>query len=474
MRHSTRTTVSISGIALAIALSGCASSRFYDEEPEPDQIVSRIDDLSVRPDWLKESEPFVLDADRVVSLGGAEIPADHRIDAAYRIAENNAQASIAGAIEKKLEFIFQNAEEGTGFDQSQARFIGAEATRMMTSSMRPGKHYWEKVASVTDSGRRLTRYRVFATMEMPQEDFKRAVLDAARRAAGKGGLSADFADKVNRQWDRFTAPQDAPAAAPAVEPVAELVGGESMSSVVRALAVSLLFVPLFQAGARVGAPAWALKDTQRLDGKSFRVVCSGTGPSIGFARQDALDSCKVSAAQQLTTEITVKSMSVTSESQAAYQQEVLNLSQVSGLSCTPRREEIEEGDAEVRLWLLCEFDLAKAHVVRSRGGDRRPDSDFLSAEWGGGRARSSEPGALLSDERKVLTLVVVPRCGNIIVRGRGPARSAPCAQNPVSVILEPGDRELILRADGYLPKTIFLGPDRAARGYAQVLLAPNP
>lgn len=200
-------------IALFLLLSSCAEAPFVPGAPEeaPDRVLSRIDDLDSRPDWLHESEPFVVDSDRVVSLGATEIPSDHRVDAAYRIAENNAQASIAGAIEKKLEFIFQNAEEGTAVDQTQARFIGAEATRLMTSSMRPGRHYWEKVAFTTDSGRRLTKFRVFATVEMPQDDFKRAILDAARRASGRAGLSTEFAQKVNEQWDRFTAPTPQPA-----------------------------------------------------------------------------------------------------------------------------------------------------------------------------------------------------------------------------------------------------------------------
>jgi hypothetical protein len=167
----------------------------------------------------------------------------------------------------------------------------------------------------------------------------------------------------------------------------------------------------------------------------------------------------VSAAQQLTTDLTVKSMSVTSETQAVFQQEVVNQSQVTGLTCTPRREEAEEVDAEVRLWLLCEFDLSKARVVPSRiGGDeRRPDS-------------SPSP---LSDGRKVLTLAVIPGCSDLIVRGAGPARAAPCGGNPVSVVLNPDDREIILRAKDHLPKTIYLGPVRAERGYAQILLQPN-
>jgi hypothetical protein len=222
------------------------------------------------------------------------------------------------------------------------------------------------------------------------------------------------------------------------------------------------FLALIPSAAVAGAPFWAQHDSQRLDGKIFRIVCSGTGPSIGFARQNALDSCKVSAAQQLATDVVVKSVSVTSETQAAFQQEVVNESQVTGLSCTPKREETEETDAEVKLWLLCEFDLSKARIVAARPVDRHPDS-------------ASQLAGILSDERTVLTLAVVPGCTDVIIRGGSPARVVSCGGlNPVSVVLRPDDRELTLRAKDYLPKTLFLGPERAARDYVQVYLEPNP
>jgi hypothetical protein len=173
----------------------------------------------------------------VTALGQTEIPGDHRIDAGYRIAQNNAIAVIAGAIERKVEFIFQNAEEGTSVDATQVRFIGAEASRLVTSAIRPGKHYWEKVATSLDNGRRVTHYLIFATVEMPEEDFKRSIVDALRRHEGKGGISAHFAEKVDKQWERFTAdpqpvltePQVAPVETPAGEakaiPAAPTAGG---------------------------------------------------------------------------------------------------------------------------------------------------------------------------------------------------------------------------------------------------------
>lgn len=173
-------------------------------ELDPDKVLARIDDLSSRPDWLKESEPLRFESGNVISLGSATIPAEDRVESAYRISENNAKASIASAIEQKLEFIFQNAEEGTQIGAEQARFIGAEASSLITSSIRPHKRYWEKVATTQDSGARVTKLKVYSTVTMPEADFKRAIMNAIRKAEGKKGLSKDFGDKVNQHWDKFT------------------------------------------------------------------------------------------------------------------------------------------------------------------------------------------------------------------------------------------------------------------------------
>lgn len=172
-------------------------------EIEPDKVISRIDDLSSRPDWVQESEMFRIEKGVIVSTGMTTIPASDRVEAAYRIAQNNAKAAIAGAIEQRLEFVFQNAEEGTSINASQARYIGAEASNLITSSIKPGKNYWEKVATTQDSGERITQYKVFSTVTMAEDEFKRAIFEAIKKSQGKGGLSKDFAKKVDAHWDKF-------------------------------------------------------------------------------------------------------------------------------------------------------------------------------------------------------------------------------------------------------------------------------
>jgi hypothetical protein len=187
-----------------LVLAGCSSTPSQrNPETEPDKVVARIDNLDERPKYINEAEPFRVENGTVVSTGMTTIPTSDRVEAGYRIAQNSAKGLIAGAVESRLEFIFQNAEEGTSLGATQARYIGAEASTLVTNSIRPGKNYWEKVATTTDSGERITQYKIFSTVNMPESDFKRAILDAIRAAQGKTGLSKNFADKVDAHWNQF-------------------------------------------------------------------------------------------------------------------------------------------------------------------------------------------------------------------------------------------------------------------------------
>ena len=192
------------GVVGLCALTACSSGPTnHTSETQEDRVIARINELSSRPGWLDESKPFQIKSGQVIALGQTTIPGDNRVEAAYRIAENNAKSAIAGAVESRLDFVFQQATEGTGFDSDQARFIGAEASKITSSSLQIQDRYWEKVATTQDSGQRVTQYKVFTSVVMPVAEFKRAILDASRKREGKGGLSADFAKKVDDHWNQF-------------------------------------------------------------------------------------------------------------------------------------------------------------------------------------------------------------------------------------------------------------------------------
>lgn len=194
-------------ILTSFLLISCSTSS-VNPESQKDEVVSRINDSNSRPSWLDESKPFQMRDGQVLSLGQATVPSNSRLEAAYRVAENNAKASIASAVESKLEFIFQNAEEGVAMDATQARYIGAEISKIVTSSMKTESRYWEKVSSLQEFGGRSIQYRIFTVVTMPEIDFKKAVLDAIRKREGKLGISADFSKKVDAHWDQFVGGDD--------------------------------------------------------------------------------------------------------------------------------------------------------------------------------------------------------------------------------------------------------------------------
>ncbi len=210
-------------------------------------------------------------------------------------------------------------------------------------------------------------------------------------------------------------------------------------------------------------PSWATQNSLRVEGKLLRISCSGTGPTAGIARKEALNDCWTSAAHMLSSDISVKSLSASSERQVIYQQEVVNRSRIKGLGCTPRRETIERSGEELTVWLLCEFDLTKA----------KPIHPIHDADAELPIATESVQNSVDSDDKVVVTLATVPKCDDVIVMGRGPARILPCHRNPMPVLIAPDDSEIRVRAKDHFPKSVFLGPRREARGYVQVVLQSN-
>jgi hypothetical protein len=199
-------------------------------------------------------------------------------------------------------------------------------------------------------------------------------------------------------------------------------------------------------------PPWASQDTQRLLGSRYRVVCTGRGPSIDLARQEAMDNCRIAAGELLEQRLSVKQLTFGSEKHVAYHQEIAKEMSFTGLVCKPLHEQTEEMDASTKLWLMCEFDLSHARASRSR-------------EDSGKNSRAGN---------RVLTMAVVPRCSEVLVRGKSlPGRVLPCGRNPVSVLLFPDDSEVIVRAPGFLPKTITPSVRPSSREYLKVFMEPG-
>lgn len=171
-----------------------------------DKVISRSDDRGSRPSWAKEEKPLTRKGSDLYFLGQARIPAEKaNISMGYRIAENNAKNSIAGAINQNLTYMFQNAEEGTTYDATQVQFVSTESAKALMSKAIPSDRYWEKVIStVSADGDKEMFYSVFTRIKISEADMKK-VID--RTLNGHKGISEDLKKKAAQQWDLMVAEQ---------------------------------------------------------------------------------------------------------------------------------------------------------------------------------------------------------------------------------------------------------------------------
>ncbi len=186
-------------LATVAALGACGGSM-------QDKVISRSDDHYSRPSWAKEEHPLTRKDSDLYFLGQARIPAEKaNVSMGYRIAENNAKNSIAGAINQNLTYMFQNAEEGTTYDAPQVQFVSTESAKAVMSKAIATDHYWEKVLStVSADGDKEMFYSVYARVKISEADLKKAIDRTLNKTKG---ISEDLKKKAAQQWDLMVAEQ---------------------------------------------------------------------------------------------------------------------------------------------------------------------------------------------------------------------------------------------------------------------------
>ncbi len=190
---------SIIAASMAALLAACGGGM-------SDKVIARSDDMSSRPSWAKESTPLTKKGSDLYFLGQTRIPAEKaNISMGYRIAENNAKNTIAGAINQNLTYMFQNAEEGTTYDTTQVQFVSTESAKALMSKAVVSDRYWEKVLStVSADNDKEMFYSVYARVKISEADMKKAI---DRTLNGSKGISDDLKKKAAQQWDAMVREQ---------------------------------------------------------------------------------------------------------------------------------------------------------------------------------------------------------------------------------------------------------------------------
>jgi hypothetical protein len=237
------------------------------------------------------------------------------------------------------------------------------------------------------------------------------------------------------------------------------------------------FLFAFLTPSATAIPPWAKSATQTLSGNLYTVVCSGSGPTLDMARREALDNCDLAAIRQLSPEVRVTTMSIETERDAAFHQEVASDSVFHGLKCRPKREEPEEQNrGAFTVWLQCEYDLTSARKDSEASTiiPKQPSAGGAvtnASEASNVRARPNrhKPTREPIEQAATLSIASIPECTTILVRGQAP-RVVPCNSNPVILTVTPKDREIIVRAKGHQPKHLQLNQDFQGDDYVTVTL----
>lgn len=198
----------------------------------------------------------------------------------------------------------------------------------------------------------------------------------------------------------------------------------------RMFIAAALFLPL---SGQAEAPAWVRQDAFKRTGSILTLVCRGEGPD-DLARREALSKCRAAAADHANADFQVTTLSVETEKSIGFHEEVSSQKTVTGLECAVKDEYIEQKDGFFVAYLKCSFDLSKAKIVSEP---------------------AEEPAQVELGENKVLYLSSIPKCDSVIVKGSRP-RTITCKANPTPIQFQPGDRSIIIRADGYQPKHLNL------------------
>jgi hypothetical protein len=207
----------------------------------------------------------------------------------------------------------------------------------------------------------------------------------------------------------------------------------------------LLTLPAFAEG-----PEWATRPPRQEGGKLL-VACHGIGPDRDVAIRLAVDQCKALATQQLSSDFQVKSLSVETEQMAAYHEEVTASHNVSGLTCDIQKQYEAKINDSQEAWVQCRIDIAKAKI--------EPENKFSANVQNDTSDRHIDKKEIVQSQNKQLIVSSIPACQSVLISGKL-TRVMRCVSNPMTVMVEPSDKEIVIRAEGYQPKHVTLSGDR--------------
>ena len=92
-------------LMLIFILASCSTTNKVEVK---ENLISRMDGLSERPNWVLESKPVSIQQNKIVVLGSSHLTDEHKMDVSYRIAERNGKHLFQETLEAQTDKIVQN------------------------------------------------------------------------------------------------------------------------------------------------------------------------------------------------------------------------------------------------------------------------------------------------------------------------------------------------------------------------------
>lgn len=194
-------------------------------------------------------------------------------------------------------------------------------------------------------------------------------------------------------------------------------------------------------GRPVLTPAWTRQNTQVRRGDLLEIYCSGSAESLELARHAATESCSQAASSQLAP------LAIGPDNPA--------------LRCRPLKEALERSEQQVKVHLLCQFDLAQLKPEKAVAA---------AAEASPQTAAAMASAPVIVAARRTLMVSSMPPCDSIVISSAKGPRTVACKTQPMALELEAGDELLTVRANDFSPQTIDLR--KLTKSQISVMLEP--
>ena len=187
--------------ALSIFGLGCSSAPVTQSKFKEDQVIGRSDGRSSRPDWVTETVSVRQNGSKIQFIGVAEVPADSRTQAAFKMSDSAARGNIANKVETNITKIVENAESGMNMEDQSLKSLIHEMSQVSLSNVDVRDRYWEKVERTSSSGNDSAVMKSFSLIEMDKEELLKLILDKKKTASTGGDLKNQVEKIVRSQWE---------------------------------------------------------------------------------------------------------------------------------------------------------------------------------------------------------------------------------------------------------------------------------